>query len=762
MLSNTPFETLYQSGKQALLRFRLDTAFTDLLQPALANYKDAQNLLSGIIESTTRIRKVKDEHFTGILEKADANNPFAQYIMSQYYSLVQKDSDRQFMYATRSAEQNSAFGIFSLAQCYFQGTGTAKNRSAGLRLSHTAILMDNPAAIRHMAMNCLHGWLVRKNIAMGIRLLKKEAMLGDPQCMIELAEVYREGYFTQKNIEKAKELSAKAISLGHMEGYATLGNIYLYNIYSKKDKIKNHEKAFNYFMKGAGYGEAKSIKSIADCYYYGRFVEENRTKALEWYIRSADAGYSDACYYAGAMYYNGEGTEPDNTLAWKWFSEGHNMENSDCTSMMGTMCFYNDAPGKDINDAIFYFEKVAGSADSDKYIRQEAMLQLYNIYMEGNGTQKNTEKAIQWLKKAAQANNAIALLDYGKILTDKDSPYSNISVGIKYLEKALDKKMHEAALHLAKIYEEGVYVTKDTKKVKDLLYIAAEKNFAEAQYLLGKLINKEAEDALTGSSAGKEAMQWFEKAARNGFEKAGKQLRYEKIKQYEAEYTSYNSEQLCQLAFPAEEYFDDRASEEKMNKYYRLIFLPLTEKIKNKSINPEKNELCLAKDSRTLYSVINSLLDNTIGPINELDKPAVSFHQFKESDFFPYTNSRTLHKIKQNIITAWYALKNAYPEEMSSLSLTMNDDILLDNAEIIRSNACVMGIICIVESRIELEGYLIFNSILFRKIRQALEENTITDLLSDIFNNGYKYIAPNKYLASFWKTHNVKKYINQL
>lgn len=525
-LDNPLFETFYQLGKQALSTFNINTAFSELLEPALNNYKDSQILLSRIVQSKTRIWKVDENQFNTVLKEADKGNSFAQYIMASYYNIRKCDRANTFLYARKAVEQNSSYGMVLLADCYDLGLGVEKDNNRYAELIRKAVSMDNQIAILNMAKNSLHGWTVKVDIERGLKLLEKGVNLGSLECLTFLGDLYWEGTFVPQDIEKAKEYINKAILQGYIEGYRSLGDIYMYKpiVY----EVLDAQKGFQYYMKGAEYSEANCLTAIAQCYYYGHAVKEDAKNAMKWFQKAANAGDRNAYFFIGCIYYYGEGVPENNKLAWNWFSKGYEMVYSSCAFMLGTMCLEGNAPEGEEKDTVKYFEESAFLGGNRG---EEAMLKLYDIYTEGTLVDRDEEKAMTWLQRAANMKNPKALLKYGILLTDINSPYSDEFKGAKYLQQALDKDVYDAALYLSRLYRQGVGGMMDRDKAKELLRIAAEKgNNIEAYCELGKLYShanqsewddeKEEVDDVQKEKDNCQAMQYFEKAAEQNYAEA--------------------------------------------------------------------------------------------------------------------------------------------------------------------------------------------------------------------------------------------------
>lgn len=127
---------------------------------------------------------------------------------------------------------------------------------------------------------------------MNIEQLKKKANNGDIESMIILAKYYEE---EKDDIDISMKWYEKASELGSLEGMYQVGLAYQlgYGGY-----IESDEKAFEYFLESAILGHVLSAYEVADAYYYGSGVEEDEDEALDWYYTTASRirktkGYED-------------------------------------------------------------------------------------------------------------------------------------------------------------------------------------------------------------------------------------------------------------------------------------------------------------------------------------------------------------------------------------------------------------------------------------------------------------------------------------
>lgn len=527
------YESSYKFGKSALLEFDLPSAFSDLLEPALNDYKDSRELVAEIVIYRSRIWRIPDAEFDYVKEQAENGNSYAAFIMSCYYKNKHVDNEMSYRYAKESSEKNDSFGIYSLCKCYSVGIGVEKDWPTCLSLLKKSIKAGNNSAILYLAKETLFGWSIKPNPSKGIELLKKAVEANIPEAYVIMGQMYWEGKHIPQDIDKAVECYNKAISLGYMEAYDDMSKLYMYepNTFATKDP----QKGIEWLMKGAEYGEPSCLSAIGLCYYFGTGVAQNYSNALKWFRKAAGAGDMFACYFIGVMYYNGEGVDEDDKLAWNWFKRGAAMLQPDCLYMLGVMCRDSDSPEGKHEDCIKYFEE---AADLGGFGRKESLLGLYEIFrtkeledyiilkessnfQEYSWAQKDDKRAMKYLKRAAENEDAVAMLKYGVILTDIELPFSDEIAGRKYLEKALDAGKIEAAIRLGYLYANGIGVPIKLEKAKEYYKKAIDGGagpLADLEY--GKLIKSQYYDDKADEKILEEANVYLKRAAEAGLKEA--------------------------------------------------------------------------------------------------------------------------------------------------------------------------------------------------------------------------------------------------
>ena len=112
--------------------------------------------------------------------------------------------------------------------------------------------------------------------------------------------------------------------------------------------------------------------------------------------------------------------------------------------------------------------------------------QLGKVYRDGLGVDADTEKAIEWFRKAAERGEVCSAHALGKLLLSTDTPDD----GVRWLKYAAGKAYHYSQYTLGKLYLKGEHVSQDVDKGLEYLRASAGQDNQFAQYTLGKLYLK--------------------------------------------------------------------------------------------------------------------------------------------------------------------------------------------------------------------------------------------------------------------------------
>lgn len=285
------------------------------------------------------------------------------------------------------------------------------------------------------------GWGVDVDMSAALKWYLKAAEQGDVLCMEWSAQIYAglcEGSESLKNSRKAEEWFKKA------EKAATEDDDFNYYCYYVFLQNEGREKdALAVMKRGAKNGNVDAMRDLADAYYWGKYgVSEDFYEAGEWFEKAADAGDAVAMTRVGEFYLYATGNFP-----------------------------------QDNDEAFHYLTKAVEMNDNLPY----AHTLLGKCYLNGWGTNENTHKANEHLKKAANANSAEAMYWLGILYSDAD----NESEAVNWYKKAADKGNILALENLGDCYSEGDGVAQNEREAVRLYRKASEHGNVDAKAKLG-------------------------------------------------------------------------------------------------------------------------------------------------------------------------------------------------------------------------------------------------------------------------------------
>lgn len=308
-----------------------------------------------------------------------------------------------------------------------------------------------------------------------------------------------------------------------------IGRLYLKGFGVELD----YGKALNSFLLSAenGYGHANYY--IGNMWYYGLGFEKDYSEALTYYDKAAKQGDSYANYRLGKMYLKGEGVSVDVHEAARCFKKSKDrvvLANYDLARLYESYREVFSASQEEIFS--LYKKALEGLTEQEKEIHDTfTEIRLGNMYLNGQGTQVDIDKAIEWLNKAAEQDNADALYQLGYIYSneeyscfDTEKAYDyyaraldiyiraegensnataeyrigrmyingmgtdiNVDEGVKWLERAALNNNGEAAYQLYNVYSKGEVIEAQPERAMKFLEIACYLDNPYAQYTLGRL-----------------------------------------------------------------------------------------------------------------------------------------------------------------------------------------------------------------------------------------------------------------------------------
>ena len=241
----------------------------------------------------------------------------------------------------------------------------------------------------------------------GFNALKKKVDSGDMHYVDSLGYTYEFGIGTPFSIEEAMKYYEMAAKQNNTIGMTNLADLYL-----RENKLK---KAKPLLVKAAEKEHGYAQYLLAMNFFY--YKQENNKEALYWLEKSASNDEPEALYQLGLYY----------------------------------------AEKADLAKAIKYYQRAAELNNA------EAALELYYIYGEGFGVEQDEDKALFFLKKAAESGNqevldelaAMALSGQGN-MDAKEAEYWIKKAGYtEEMLKELDKLQEKSLDMFKKIQKEN-------------------------------------------------------------------------------------------------------------------------------------------------------------------------------------------------------------------------------------------------------------------------------------------------------------------
>lgn len=179
----------------------------------------------------------------------------------------------------------------------------------------------------------------------------------------------------------------------------------------------NYEKAFSDFTEAAKYDNPEAEFFLGRMYDLGEGVPKDDIKAIEWFKKSAAQEHAWSQYCLGKLYL--ESNRPNQEAGFRWLHKAFEKGISDARLLLldheAELLFQIGLEHLNKNqnycEAIEWLQKASYAGNLD------AKFVLYNLYFRGEGVPQDIEKAIVFLKEAANGNLAQAQFMLGLMYT---------------------------------------------------------------------------------------------------------------------------------------------------------------------------------------------------------------------------------------------------------------------------------------------------------------------------------------------------------
>ncbi|MFT6733524.1 MAG: hypothetical protein ACJAS9_001712 [Polaribacter sp.] len=248
-----------------------------------------------------------------------------------------------------------------------------------------------------------------------------------------------------------------------------------------------------------------------------------------------------------------------------------------------------------------------------RYGSPSAQVMMATLYLEGDIVKQNLKKSFNWLRKATSHLKSLNLADHllGVAYVKGLGTEKNVDKGIKLLTKAAEKGFVKSQLLLGIIYYEGKGTSKNLKESFKWLQLAANEKNSTASYLVAHMLENE----LGVKRSIKDATKWYVIAASLKHPQAMQKLELMKdrkivdaefIKQQAANAQDGNIIEITRSKIPRMELLAIFVDQIKETKIYQSV-APTGSLIPGK-ICGESSNMCKSHGNDRLFDGVSSVL----------------------------------------------------------------------------------------------------------------------------------------------------------
>lgn len=367
-----------------------------------------------------------------------------------------------------------------------------------------------PEALRILGYYYEYGIGVKKNLDKALEFYERSAAQNYSGGMSALARFYERGIGVNQNSDRAYELNRKALESNDPMAQFAFGNYYRTGKHVEKDNAK----AFGYFQKSASQAYIPAIEEMVRIYDNGLLNQKiDPSKAKIWvelykkhydFLPSKKFEFIDflnilwdsfsfygfmLCvfiilairrdHYLGkvargfAYYKKGEYKLAHDIFTRKWAKI-----NPDTFTTLGEMYLYGQGVEKNPEMAMSWFLK----GSNKRRHRSQFLIGL--MYEEGIGVERNRITAAYWYAESADSGNADAANNLGVLYYTGKGVRQNMETAYKWLEKSALANCETAKANLACLYHEGKGVPKDEVRAFEITSALAQTGNLPARYNL--------------------------------------------------------------------------------------------------------------------------------------------------------------------------------------------------------------------------------------------------------------------------------------
>lgn len=440
--------------------------------------------ISDWLSGKTSEQKLNEQMLRAMQTGAEQGDPTAQYHLAIAFhngSLIQRNDNRAFEWARRSALQGNPGAKLFLAQSLEAGWGCIQNHA--------------DAAARYMEIA-----KIPYNSPNSLIIDQAKTALGFLSATFRAPREY--GHQVAEWLTESQDVPAQYC----------LARLYAYGFGVTKDETlgaKFFHRCLEY-----DYRNALELVSMLPGKDQGVFLEysDHQKKRLDfseimqWLALAAERGVATAQYARGDIYFYGYRATPvDKKAAFHWYQKAGMQGHPEAQTQVGLMHAGGIGVPKDMRTAAQLFSQAAKQGNT------AAQYYLGEMLIDGTGTQKDPLEGIKWNYLASLAGHEDAKQKKQHI--EHVFPPEQISHAYALVRNWLQDRGDGLSLYLlGTIHGNGDHVPHNPDIALDFYFKAAEMGCLWAQYYMGLACQRDAQS----SNDFADAALWFRKAAVQG------------------------------------------------------------------------------------------------------------------------------------------------------------------------------------------------------------------------------------------------------
>ena len=408
----------------------------------------------------------------------------------------------------RIAEKGNSKAEYFLTGLYFAGKHIGQDYQKAFDLLNDAESKGESLAGMAKALFYLNGIIVDQDLAEAERRLDTALHIPEVMCMKGLvcSELGR--------MDEAVKWFRKSAEGNDQEGLLYIGYSYLNG---DGDCPVDTVQAFECFSKSAALGNVEAENMLGVCYLNGQGTEPDEEQALYWFQEAVKHNDPNAQSNLAHAYKEGLlGLKADPEKAFELYKKAAEQDNVDA---MFEVAEYYNASYLTAQKSVEWYQKAADAGHG------EAMFELAQKYENGSNVEKDSAKAKEYYKKAAEVGCERAIkreeeshsymnwLDETGQRFRADTPDDAYASFMEDLQKDASNGLDLAQKLLGNCYFDGKGVKQDNKEAVKWTRMAAGQGNVLAQYNMGYSYY----NGLGVPHDYREAVNWYKKSAEQGY-----------------------------------------------------------------------------------------------------------------------------------------------------------------------------------------------------------------------------------------------------